>query len=93
LRASVDRSFVCNAVRHCKSVVDGEFSQLCVDLSGSRRKLVDELSSGDEGQHNENERHATALPAMDTEEVTDVRCQELYLSFIDNGYFLLIDGH
>ena len=72
---------------HCKSVVDAEFSALCVcvDYQGSRRKLVDELSSGDEGKHSENDQHAAAVPAMDTDEVTDVRCQELCLYFIYNG--------
>jgi len=34
---------------------------------------VDELSSGDEGDRDEDHEHASAVPAVDVEEVNDIK--------------------
>lgn len=48
--------------------------------TGSRRKLVDELSSGDEGDCDEDHQHAASMPTMDVEEVNESNVIVLWLT-------------
>jgi len=57
---------------HCTK---SELVKLICCLAGSRRRLVDELSSGDEADHDENQEHAATMAVVDAEEVHDGTCQ------------------